>query len=99
MNIFFRKTKALKPLTTKRYYEWRKPNGAIYGKPRLCEDACEFWLLEVKAGTITGGNSTNPKDAVYIHVSSTGEKVSVDGIAGVKARLWNEPLTTWRIAK
>ncbi len=86
----------------KRLYEFRYTDtGERNGPQMLCENACEFWLRAwdkflTRQGVVhyTSGEGVTGR-TLAVHVSSTGERVVIEGEIGVRARLWNEPLTGW----
>jgi hypothetical protein len=91
-------------MPTTREYEWRDAKGASYRRA-VAADACAFYLMSYKLGWVVEtkprfdkvgapDKSPNP-DVLRVFVVSTGERVFIDGQPGVRARLYDEPLTTW----
>lgn len=76
-----------------RWYVWRTVTGNVYRR-LLAPDGCRAWLASYAAnlvakGTLPAGDgppTTNP-NSVFLFVEATGERIAIDGEAGVYAQL------------
>ncbi len=62
-----------------RLYEWRLASGKRSGDPEYAPNACIFYLRSMKSGKAAEAVSTNISHTnIWVHVSLTGEKVSIN---------------------